>query len=553
MKKKSLLLVLGLSLLTLSCTKDPIVTDPTDQDWTEKPADPDEDNGQGGNEETTDSDGQGVDGVNVNQPDIVANFNDWETFVKTTNTYGVNSIAKAAPGQGRDGKNAMHIKGQYPDKNDYVFTIENQSVSTTAKTIIVYIKGKAAKSLSFNLYRADGTYDVYNLRTDAQIESKQDVVISQNTVLEKTTRMSSYNPKNGNNDYTKTTVETANQWVKLTLNLEGADYNKSGNGPLFSIKIGNKADYDLFLDSITFDDAEVPGNGGETGPTNPGEYTIPAEYAAYYAGIDFTKNGMELKAQLASLVTRTHKPQSYTPGIWEASKYTDQDPENSDNVILIYGWTNNEKDIVKRRTMPKSQQSSGGSGRDKVWEREHVFAKSLAVDKSKEQVALHAEGRNGTIPTAIEGIAGHDAHNLRPINGSWNGSRGNKEFVNGSGNSGPKGNYWYPGDEWKGDVARMMMYMHIRYENENGGGYTKATKVGKPIDTKNGTTADEMIDLFLKWNAEDPVSPLEKRRNEYHGGNHQYSQGNRNPFIDNPYLANQIWGMENKYKAANLW
>jgi hypothetical protein len=32
-----------------------------------------------------------------------------------------------------------------------------------------------------------------------------------------------------------------------------------------------------------------------------------------------------------------------------------------------------------------------------------------------------------------------------------------------------------------------------------------------------------------------------------------YAQGNRNPFIDNPYLANAIWGAEQEYRAENLW
>jgi len=65
---------------------------------------------------------------------------------------------------------------------------------------------------------------------------------------------------------------------------------------------------------------------------------------------------------------------------------------------------------------------------------------------------------------------------------------------------------------------------------------------------------DGMIDLYLKWNAEDPVSDFERYRNEYHGNkNNPYSQGNRNPFIDNPYLANAIWGMHHTYKAENKW
>lgn len=60
-----------------------------------------------------------------------------------------------------------------------------------------------------------------------------------------------------------------------------------------------------------------------------------------------------------------------------------------------------------------------------------------------------------------------------------------------------------------------------------------------------------MIDLFLKWNAEDPVSQLEDNRNTYHGNTtNTYAQGNRNPFIDNPYLATVIWGGP---AAQNRW
>ena len=60
-----------------------------------------------------------------------------------------------------------------------------------------------------------------------------------------------------------------------------------------------------------------------------------------------------------------------------------------------------------------------------------------------------------------------------------------------------------------------------------------------------------MSQIFLQWNAEDPVSPLEDARNNFHGNTaNTYAQGNRNPFIDNPYLATQIWGGT---PAQNRW
>jgi chitodextrinase len=64
-------------------------------------------------------------------------------------------------------------------------------------------------------------------------------------------------------------------------------------------------------------------------------------------------------------------------------------------------------------------------------------------------------------------------------------------------------------------------------------------------------TQDEMIDLFLQWNVEDPVSDIEKTRNAYHENTSNYAaQGNRNPFIDNPYLATRIWGGDS---AEDRW
>ena len=60
-----------------------------------------------------------------------------------------------------------------------------------------------------------------------------------------------------------------------------------------------------------------------------------------------------------------------------------------------------------------------------------------------------------------------------------------------------------------------------------------------------------MIDLFLQWNAEDPVSDFERQRNTFHENtSNQNAQGNRNPFIDNPILATRIWGGT---KAEDSW
>ena len=74
------------------------------------------------------------------------------------------------------------------------------------------------------------------------------------------------------------------------------------------------------------------------------------------------------------------------------------------------------------------------------------------------------------------------------------------------------------------------MYMYLRYPSQceplNIG-------VGSSSYSQNG----DIPDLFLDWNDQDPVSEFELNRNDV-----IYSyQGNRNPFIDNPYLATLIW------------
>ena len=135
---------------------------------------------------------------------------------------------------------------------------------------------------------------------------------------------------------------------------------------------------------------------------------------------------------------------------------------------------------------------------------------------------------------------GTDVHNLRPADSERNTLRGNRKFTDGSGTSGviSSDGGWYPGDEWKGDIARIVMYMYTRY---HGTGAQISETNCLPINVGFGTSLvvdSNMIELFLNWNVEDPVSAFEANRNEVLFG----IQGNRNPYVDNPYLATLIWG-----------
>lgn len=251
--------------------------------------------------------------------------------------------------------------------------------------------------------------------------------------------------------------------------------------------------------------------------------TVSAQQS-YYSDVNLTLSGIPLRDALAVKVINTHlNPLNYSE-IWNAIRNTDEDPNNMNNVLLLYGWEDGtDGDITNDASRDKND--DGGNVGD--WNREHTFANSLANPD------LDSSGQNGT--------AYSDAHNLRPTDVQRNGQRGSRLFGAGAGNSGTTGTEWYPGDataggtDWRGDVARIVMYMYIRYGNQCAPNLVA-------VGTQNSVDAN-MIDLLLEWNAADPVSPNEDARNAYHEDIfNATAQGNRNPFIDNPRLATEIWG-----------
>ncbi|MCF6347704.1 MAG: endonuclease [Flavobacteriaceae bacterium] len=245
-------------------------------------------------------------------------------------------------------------------------------------------------------------------------------------------------------------------------------------------------------------------------------FLLIAQIPSYYNDVNLSLTGTALKDELAIKIINTHTLFLSYSQVWDASRITDLNPNDAtqSNVILIYGYNDNDGNYVTDRTRNKNA-NGGTSGTD--WNREHTYARSLGTPNL---------GTSGS---------GSDAHHLRPADVTFNGQRGSKKFASGSGNAGNSSGGWYAGDEWKGDIARMMMYMYLRYGNQ-----CLPTNVGIG---SSSSTPDAMIDLFLQWNTDDPVSQLEVNRNAYHGNTaNTFAQGNRNPFIDNPAFATQIWG-----------
>ncbi len=229
---------------------------------------------------------------------------------------------------------------------------------------------------------------------------------------------------------------------------------------------------------------------------------------AYYSGVNFSKTKNDLKEELTALITSTHtKVISYSE-LKTLLATSDADPDVQGNILLVYGSQSSGTHV---RSVSKGS----------TWNREHVYAKS-----------------KGT-PNLGSSGPGADGHHLRPANNTLNSTRGNLSFDDGVGVMAYKTarGGWYPGDEWKGDVARILMYMYVRYQERC---------MPLNITFTPNTYSQDFPDILLKWNAEDPVSAFEIQRNNIVAA----TQKNRNPFIDNPYLATVIWGGP---AAQNTW
>lgn len=233
---------------------------------------------------------------------------------------------------------------------------------------------------------------------------------------------------------------------------------------------------------------------------------------AYYDDVNLTLTGENLYNALQTKISNYN--QNFTYGdARDVLVFTDENPSSTANVLLVYGYNDTDGNC----TTDRSRDKNDFGGMSCEYNREHVFARSLTNP---------AMGNANNSSTGI--VA--DPHNLRASDQQMNNNRGSKKFQNGNGNAGDVGSgNWYPGDEWKGDVARMMMYMYTRYGDQC---------LPSLVGVGNLQENTQMLETFLQWNAEDPVNMYEDQRNDFLEG--QY--GNRNPFIDNPALATIIWG-----------
>ena len=154
------------------------------------------------------------------------------------------------------------------------------------------------------------------------------------------------------------------------------------------------------------------------------------------------------------------------------------------------------------------------------WHREHVWPNSrLGIERVSES------SKN----------QGSDMHNLRAITPAINSSRSDRFYADGSGEADiTDDGGFYPGDDHKGDVARILFYMAVKYD------FLILTDDGLEDESNHYTMAGAKmgrLSLLLEWHKEDPVDDFERNRNQ----KIFEAQGNRNPFIDKPEYVHLIW------------
>ena len=244
----------------------------------------------------------------------------------------------------------------------------------------------------------------------------------------------------------------------------------------------------------------------------------------------YEESGEDLRDALYDIIS-VHSHLSYSSSstdTWDVLKASDADPNNSSNVILIYSGA----------SVNGPQEYNNGNG----WTREHVWPQSL--------------GGFNTSP----GV-GTDVHNLKPSNGGLNSLRSNLEYDS-LGTSGSAVNFqgqptgcrysnsagvFEPRDEVKGDLARIILYMDLRYD----GSGSEPNLVAREALNTGGTTF-AVLSQLIKWHWADPVDSFEMNRNNVIHA----MQGNRNPFIDHPELVHYLHGDSTAYEwnplASNI-
>ncbi len=259
--------------------------------------------------------------------------------------------------------------------------------------------------------------------------------------------------------------------------------------------------------------------------------------ANYYDSVNPT-HAATLRATLHEVID-DHQRFPYTSSAtdtWDILEEADSDPTDFTSILDVYG----------NASLPKF--GGGGGG----YNREHSWPKSYGFPNDGSQNYPYT-----------------DCHHLFLSDEGYNSSRSNKFYdycdlncserttlanggVGGGAGTYPGWSNWTATGIWeawlgrRGDVARALFYLDVRYEGGLHGGsladepdliLTDDASLVAVSGTNAAVSYMGMLSVLLQWHLEDPVDAWERNRNDVIEG----YQGNRNPFIDHPEWAGCLY------------
>ncbi len=247
---------------------------------------------------------------------------------------------------------------------------------------------------------------------------------------------------------------------------------------------------------------------------------IPANYYDTATGTGYT-----LKTQLYNIVSTGHVDQGYS-ALYLAYQTTHSDDyyENDGSVLDFY--SENPAGTDSYFYTHGSNQCGSYNSENDCYNREHLMPQSVYSENYPMRSDVHQ-----VIPSDgyVNNRRGSFAFG-EVSSPTWTSNNGSKVGPNTFGSY--SGTVFEPIDEFKGDIARALLYFAVRYETQVAS-WSHAMLNG----TSDQVYEDWFVDLLLDWHANDPVVQAEIDRN-----NAAYNfQGNANPFVDHPEFVTMIW------------
>ena len=247
-----------------------------------------------------------------------------------------------------------------------------------------------------------------------------------------------------------------------------------------------------------------------------------------YYGADFLQsierlggNENAIRGRINRVIKKDHVKLDLNPCTWVALQDIDENRKKKDEIVPFYSR--------KNRSIKKNDcQSDRDEPIKDLWNREHIYP-------------VGRFNRDKKVPAYT------DLHHLVATDYSVNsGEQGRKSLDFGTvaqkedlgadqcTECKRSSNYWEPGKDQKGQVARILFYMDLRYEP--GSELDLSLVTGKTPESGSFRLGDKTA--LLEWHCTNKVRNDEKCRNK----KVQDWQGNRNPFIDFPALVEMIYG-----------